>query len=194
MGLLKTVLINLAVCLTVFYAMEAVFMWAVPPWDEGFGADRWLSLTGLSNTGLLAKALATEYFPYTAWGAKDLSSFPLLEWDMWLFREHWLAFYTHVIFGPIALMAGLFQLWPSLRRRRPLLHRWMGRLYLACQALSLPAGMYMSRFEYAGTEAMYGFFGMGGSTLLCSFMAYRSIRNGECYCFWLVSSHTDANA
>ena len=33
---------------------------------------------------------------------------------------------THMIFGPIALLAGPFQFLPGLRARRPRLHRWTG--------------------------------------------------------------------
>lgn len=36
---------------------------------------------------------------------------------------------AHIGFGAIATVAGLLQLWPRLRARRPRLHRWTGRAY-----------------------------------------------------------------
>lgn len=39
--------------------------------------------------------------------------------------------YFHVFAAAVALLLGPLQFWPSLRMARPLLHRWMGRTYLA---------------------------------------------------------------
>ena len=38
---------------------------------------------------------------------------------------------THIIAGSLALVVGPIQLWSGLRRRSLLLHRWLGRLYVA---------------------------------------------------------------
>ncbi|MCB1391383.1 MAG: DUF2306 domain-containing protein [Rhodobacteraceae bacterium] len=40
-----------------------------------------------------------------------------------------LAFVAHMVGGPLALLLAPFQLWQGLRRRRPALHRWTGRVY-----------------------------------------------------------------
>lgn len=39
------------------------------------------------------------------------------------------AVWAHILGGPLALLLAPFQLWQGLRRRRPALHRWTGRLY-----------------------------------------------------------------
>jgi hypothetical protein len=36
----------------------------------------------------------------------------------------------HILFGSVALLAGCLQVWPWLRTRYPVVHRWAGRLYL----------------------------------------------------------------
>jgi len=36
----------------------------------------------------------------------------------------------HILFGSVALLAGCLQVWPWLRTRFPVVHRWAGRLYL----------------------------------------------------------------
>ncbi|GAB3084014.1 DUF2306 domain-containing protein [Micromonospora schwarzwaldensis] len=37
---------------------------------------------------------------------------------------------AHIVFGSVALLAGCLQVWPWLRRRHPVAHRWTGRAYL----------------------------------------------------------------
>jgi uncharacterized membrane protein YozB (DUF420 family) len=37
---------------------------------------------------------------------------------------------THIFLGSIALLAGCLQLWPWLRQRNPVVHRWSGRVYM----------------------------------------------------------------
>ncbi|PCH93871.1 MAG: hypothetical protein COB84_08535, partial [Rhodobacteraceae bacterium] len=39
------------------------------------------------------------------------------------------AFWAHIIGAPLALALAPFQLWQGLRRKRPTLHRWLGRIY-----------------------------------------------------------------
>jgi hypothetical protein len=36
----------------------------------------------------------------------------------------------HILFGSVALVTGCLQVWPWLRSRFPVVHRWVGRLYL----------------------------------------------------------------
>ncbi|QLQ40375.2 DUF2306 domain-containing protein [Micromonospora robiginosa] len=37
---------------------------------------------------------------------------------------------THIVFGSVALLAGCLQVWPWFRRRHPVAHRRLGRVYL----------------------------------------------------------------
>lgn len=37
---------------------------------------------------------------------------------------------THIFLGAVALLAACLQLWPWLRRSRPAIHRWSGRIYI----------------------------------------------------------------
>lgn len=50
----------------------------------------------------------------------------------------------HVAGGFVALMVGLFQFLPQLRARRPAVHRWLGRIYLAAVAVGSAAGLPLS--------------------------------------------------
>ncbi|WP_370204713.1 DUF2306 domain-containing protein [Pararhodobacter marinus] len=64
--------------------------------------------------------------------------------------------WVHMIAGPLALGLAPFQLWQGLRRRRPALHRWTGRVYaLAILAggvasLAMLPGFQGSTFAQAG--------------------------------------------
>jgi Predicted membrane protein (DUF2306) len=46
---------------------------------------------------------------------------------------------AHIAFGSIALLTVALQVWPWLRRRYPVVHRWVGRTYVFAGAL--PAGI-----------------------------------------------------
>ncbi|WP_229715591.1 DUF2306 domain-containing protein [Mangrovihabitans endophyticus] len=89
------------------------------------------------------------------------------------------AFYAHITFAGLALVAGPFQFATMIRRRWPVVHRWIGRTYLASIALGAPAALVMSFFSSA---AVAGFFGFGTLALLwawTSYRGYRAIRNGD---------------
>jgi hypothetical protein len=50
-------------------------------------------------------------------------------------------FLAHTVAGAIALLVLPWQLLPALRRRRPRLHRWLGRIYVAAVAVSGTAAL-----------------------------------------------------
>lgn len=71
-----------------------------------------------------------------------------------------LALVAHLVGGPLALALAPFQLWAGLRRRRPTLHRWMGRAYGAAilvggvGALAMVSDFTGSGFAAAGFAAL----------------------------------------
>ncbi|SFK13068.1 Predicted membrane protein [Amycolatopsis sacchari] len=51
---------------------------------------------------------------------------------------------THIFLGSLALLSGCLQLWPWLRGRSPMVHRWSGRVYVfAC----VPGGLAVLTFS-----------------------------------------------
>ncbi|MFF4603616.1 DUF2306 domain-containing protein [Streptomyces sp. NPDC001339] len=84
-----------------------------------------------------------------------------------------IAFYTHIVSAGLALAIGPFQFVRALRRRRPGLHRWVGRLYLASIGFAATAGFVMSFFS---TTGMVGFFGFGSLAVLWAWTSYRGYR------------------
>jgi uncharacterized membrane protein len=53
------------------------------------------------------------------------------------------ALMTHVLIAVLIMTAGALQILPALRRRRPALHRWVGRSYMVSVILSSFAGLYL---------------------------------------------------
>jgi hypothetical protein len=64
---------------------------------------------------------------------------------------------AHTLFGPLALLTGPFQFWPSLRARRPALHRWTGRVYVISCTLAGIAALAASPHASGGPVATIGF-------------------------------------
>lgn len=57
---------------------------------------------------------------------------------------------THIFFGTVALVTACLQIWPWLRRRRPDVHRWSGRLYVFGGAL--PASLAVLTITPLGAQ------------------------------------------
>ncbi len=68
-----------------------------------------------------------------------------------------LALYAHIAVAPVALALMPFQFMSGLRARRPSLHRWMGRGYVAAIAVSGLAGIQLAFHSQAGAFAATGF-------------------------------------
>jgi hypothetical protein len=68
-----------------------------------------------------------------------------------------LSLYGHVAVAPVALALMPFQFRSRLRQKRPALHRWMGRLYVAAVFVSGFAGFHLAFSSSAGAVASAGF-------------------------------------
>lgn len=64
---------------------------------------------------------------------------------------------THMIFGPIALLAGPWQFFSNLRVRHPQLHRWTGRAYVAACIISGIGALFTAPYASGGPIAGVGF-------------------------------------
>ncbi|MEQ8417302.1 MAG: DUF2306 domain-containing protein [Imperialibacter sp.] len=101
-----------------------------------------------------------------------------------------LAFYTHISFGGIALLTGVFQFSEKLRKR-VMLHRTLGKIYLISILLGGVAGFALSLFAEGGIIAKVGFNLLAITWLLTSWLAYSSIRNRdvEAHRRWMIRSY-----
>lgn len=53
------------------------------------------------------------------------------------------ALMTHVLVAVVIMFAGVMQVLPAIRRRVPVLHRWLGRSYMVSVTLTSIAGLYL---------------------------------------------------
>jgi len=127
----------------------------------------------------VALALGKRLFGLTYPILDGAAAMPLFDYDRVMFHAHARAAWAHIIAAPLALVIGPLQLWERLRTARPRLHRALGYSYLALQAIGLPCGIYLGRFDYGGEAASYGFVAMGALTLACSALALRAILGGD---------------
>lgn len=87
--------------------------------------------------------------------------------------------YAHTLGGMIATLIGPFQFLGVVRRRYPVVHRWLGRVYLACVFFSGLAGLYLSPGSYASNTFGIAFIALALAWLYTGTRAYLSIRAGE---------------
>jgi uncharacterized membrane protein len=99
------------------------------------------------------------------------------------FKEHFqtifLAPTLHILTGAVALFIGPFQLLPWLRRRKPQVHRTMGRIYLIAVSLSALGGLVLAIRSIYGPAAQLGFGTLAVLWLFTAFKAYTAIRAGN---------------
>jgi len=105
------------------------------------------------------------------------------------FEANRLGIYAHVFGSVVALGLGPFQLSPGLRTRYPLVHRWLGRLYLGIGVLvGGSAGLYMAFHAFGGAVARSGFAFLALAWLYSGLRAYVAIRgrNTAAHRRWMV--------
>lgn len=84
------------------------------------------------------------------------------------------AFYAHIAAGPVTLLAGL-ALVSERFRRRPAVHRSLGKLQIALVTLVVaPSGAWMAWYAQSGGVAGLGFFMLAIATAGCAVMGWRS--------------------
>lgn len=85
----------------------------------------------------------------------------------------------HVIGGAIVLLVGGLQFLPDIRRGRPEIHRWLGRLYLSFVLIGGVGGLVMAPYSEGGLVAHFGFGTLAVLWLMSGWLAYAAIRRGD---------------
>lgn len=85
------------------------------------------------------------------------------------------AFAAHVLAGPPSLVMGLWLLSDHARRKRPELHRVVGRVYMVVVLLVLaPSGLRMSWEAQGGAVAGFGFAALAVATGISAWLGWRT--------------------
>ncbi|MCB1683968.1 MAG: DUF2306 domain-containing protein [Pseudomonadales bacterium] len=85
----------------------------------------------------------------------------------------------HILGSGVALLLGGFQFLPALRRRRPELHRWLGRTYLVAVCAGGIGGLVLASNATGGLVARVGFSGLGIVWLYSGWQACAAIRRRD---------------
>jgi uncharacterized membrane protein len=90
-----------------------------------------------------------------------------------------IGFYTHIVFGGIALLIGWTQFSSKMRNRRMASHRKLGKVYVVAVLLSALAGIYIGFFATGGWISSAGFICLGIVWFYTTLKAYLHIKEGE---------------
>lgn len=107
-----------------------------------------------------------------------------------LIENQRLAFLLHVSFAPIALIGGVLQIMPGLRRKYRTLHRWGGRLYGVAILISGGAGLIIAAHAAGGVLPQLGFGLLSVIWLITTFQGvrYARARNFAQHRYWMTLS------
>jgi len=101
---------------------------------------------------LTALAVAATSYRFLALGLE--TAFPSMLGHI---ADRGLVFLLHISASPIALVFGLFQFLPKLRKARPAVHRWSGRIYALAVLVGGLAGLLLSAGSLDRPVAAVGF-------------------------------------
>lgn len=97
-----------------------------------------------------------------------------------VFEARYALLLSHIFGAGCALLIGPWLWLPGLRRRRPALHRWLGRVYLVCGvAIGGSAGLLLALTAQGGAAARLGFFCLASAWLLSGAIAFFRVRAGD---------------
>lgn len=85
----------------------------------------------------------------------------------------------HIVLAIIALTTGPLGLSKSIRKKRPVLHRWNGRIYVGAIVFNIIPGYYVSFYANGGVWSVIGFLILNTLWLLTTINGYRFIRKGQ---------------
>lgn len=88
-------------------------------------------------------------------------------------------FYTHIIFGGLALLIGWMQFVPKWRTKNLALHRQIGKIYVFSVLLSAISGFYIALFAEGGFWPSLGFSCLAIIWFYTTLMAYKTIRKKQ---------------
>jgi len=95
------------------------------------------------------------------------------------YMDHTFGIISHVAGSMIAMALGPFQFLAGLRKKRPAVHQWMGRVYLVGVLIGGLAGFYMAFFAYGGFPSSLGFGMLSVIWLMCGAMALYQVRRRD---------------
>lgn len=105
---------------------------------------------------------------------------------------HFVVLAIHAGSAGIALLIGPFQFLTSLRTRKPLVHRTIGRTYLICVLIGSVFAFFSALFSVSGFIAQVGFVFLAVVWFYSAYKAYRAIRQGhiQLHRVWMIRNYS----
>jgi len=123
---------------------------------------------------LIVKIVIVVVLSYRNYMPPNFASDFLLGRKPYFFHGYHLAFYTHILSGPLSLVLGMILVNEPFRRRFTPLHRVLGRIQVAnILLLVAPSGLWMSWYSMTGLMAGSGFASLAIATGFCVLMGWR---------------------
>lgn len=150
--------------------------------NRTFKTTIWLVMTLFA---LLTALVSLRYFvikPETAAAGPEFGK---------QFAENIVPLLFHVGGGVIALSLGVWGFWGAFRNKYLLLHRCLGRIYLASVLIGGTAGLYLAGSAFGGLPTSVGFSLLASLWLATGAMAYLRIRQGgiEAHRKWMIRNY-----
>lgn len=140
---------------------------------------------------LMAKVFVSILWQYRGYFPADFES-AFLSGKRAVFDTNYrVAFYAHIVSGPITLLLATFLIVTGGRAYLRRWHRWSGHALLALSMLvMLPSGLVMAQDAYAGKAAAWGFASLAVVTGCCLIAAtrYAVIGNIQQHQKWAIRS------
>lgn len=111
---------------------------------------------------------------YGKFGYFELKDAATLANDIWK-----VCFYLHVSFSGLALFVGWSGFVQTIRKKRPKLHRWIGKIYVTGVLIGSISGLYIGFYGTGGPIAKLGFITGDLLWFYTTLKAYLFIRNRQ---------------
>ena len=129
---------------------------------------------------LVLKVLFSILLNYRDYFPPNFNSDFLLDRRNHFFGLYAVAFYTHIVSTPFALLTGLLLINQTFRSRYPYQHRWIGKVHiLVVLFLVVPSSIWMSAYAFTGWIAGAGFAALSLTTGLFAALGWRRARQRD---------------
>lgn len=116
-----------------------------------------------------AKVLLEMVLEYRMYFPADFSSSFLMGKKAVFFGAYRIAFYSHIVCGPTAVLVGAFLMYSGGRGKHSRMHRMLGKFQMLLILLVIvPSGLVMAMQAYTGTLAVIGFIIQAIGTAVCA--------------------------
>lgn len=125
--------------------------------------------------GVVLIVLSKSLMVYLDYLPPNFSSDFLQGRRSYFFSGYHVAFYAHILSGPLALLCATILMSDTFRRRWPLWHRRLGRLEVAVVLLAVaPSGLWMAGHAASGAAAATGLALLALLTAACAALGWRA--------------------